>query len=142
MTEEVLATPRKPLTERQLLTIWERDKGKCCICGKKIDALKGWIDTGKGPKGFQDEHKKALGLGGPNKLENRGPAHYECAGVKTKSDMKRINKAKNQKAIAINTPSEPTIESRGFKPSGKPKRESRAPVPGKTAMARRYQSGA
>ena len=84
--EDVGTTKRKPLTPTGRLALFERERGICCICGKKI--------VGK----FIDEHKRALGLGGSNDPDNRGVAHPKCAEVKTHDeDMPRINKAKAQK---------------------------------------------
>lgn len=81
-------TPRKPLTPTQRLKLFEEHKGVCVLCGRKIGAGEPWID----------EHLRALGLGGSNDWENRGPAHKACAEAKTrKEDMPRIVKAKRQK---------------------------------------------
>lgn len=80
---------------------------KCALCGLPIDPLRPWID----------EHMRALGLAGSNAFKNRAPAHVHCAEVKTKGDMARINKAKDQKAKHYGSappPSRP-IESAGFR---------------------------
>jgi 5-methylcytosine-specific restriction endonuclease McrA len=57
--------------------IFDRDKGKCCLCGLKIDAPKDkWIL----------EHLKPLWLGGADDESNMAPAHYSCAIEKTKAE--------------------------------------------------------
>lgn len=133
---DVGTTPRKPLSPRQLLKLWEREKGICCICGFPIPKDKKWAETLKGPKGFIDEHKRALGLGGGNEAANRGIAHSHCADVKTREqDMPRINKAKDQKQRDLGISS---AKSKFAKPE-KPKRESRAPANGLSEIARRYR---
>ncbi len=89
MTEDVSTTRRKPLSKRQRLALFEREKGLCCVCGLKIVG------------DFIDEHVRPLGLGGSNDGKNRGIAHPKCAAVKTqKQDMPAINKAKRQKQAA------------------------------------------
>ena len=105
-------TERKPLTKLQRAKLFAEHGGICCVCKLPIDEPKGWID----------EHIRALGLGGTNDLKNRGPAHFHCAEVKTKNeDMPRIVKAKAQQAaITSKDPgAEPTIKSAGFKKAEK-----------------------
>jgi len=95
---DVGTTPRKPLTPRQRLDMWERHKGICCICKQKIDGTRDrWID----------EHIIPLALGGSNDLANRGPAHEACARDKTKDDLRSIAKAKRakQRHLGIRKPS-------------------------------------
>lgn len=109
-------TPRKPLTPRQRLKLFEDEKGLCCICGLKI--------VGK----FIDEHKRALALGGSNDLDNRGVAHPKCAAVKTHDeDMPRIVKAKAQKRAAhgIKAAKGKPIQSAAFAKVEKPARSDR-----------------
>ena len=65
--------PRKPLTDKQLLEMFIRHKGICCVCGGKIDGVReAW-----------DEHVNPLWLSGDNSAENRAPAHAKCAREKT-----------------------------------------------------------
>lgn len=90
MTEDVGTTPRKPLTPTQRLKLFESFGGRCVLCDRKIEAGERWID----------EHLRALGLGGSNAAENRGPAHKACADAKTfgkDGDLARIAKAKRVK---------------------------------------------
>jgi 5-methylcytosine-specific restriction protein A len=85
---DVGTTKRKPLTPTQRLKLFEAFKGKCCLCEQPIRGK--WID----------EHLRALGLGGTNEWDNRGPAHKACADAKTHGpdgDLARISKAKRQK---------------------------------------------
>lgn len=105
-------TERKPLTKLQRAKMFSDHNGICIICKLPIDEPKGWID----------EHIRALALGGTNELSNRGPAHFHCAEVKTRDhDMPRIVKAKAQQAAATSRDpgAGPTIKSAGFKKAEK-----------------------
>jgi 5-methylcytosine-specific restriction protein A len=121
MTEDVSTTPRKPLTPRQRLKMFEAHAGLCVLCkGKITDAA--WID----------EHVIPLNLGGSNDLSNRGPAHKVCADAKTHGkdgDIAKGAKAKRQKIAAVVGKAEPVkkIESKGF--PAKPKREPKPTLP-------------
>ena len=95
LREDVCTTPRKSLTPTQRLALFERKKGICCVCHEKIIGS------------FIDEHWRALGLGGSNDKTNRDIAHPRCADIKTRDDMKRINKAKAQKKAAHGIKREP-----------------------------------
>lgn len=106
MTDAITLHKRKPLTPLQRAKLFDEHGGICCICGCKIQAGVRWWD----------EHERALALGGTNDTDNRGPAHEDCARLKTKGDMKRINKAKRTRAKHIGawrSTSRP-IRSRGF----------------------------
>jgi 5-methylcytosine-specific restriction protein A len=91
MTDDIGTSSRKRLTPRQRLTLWEDHRGICVICGLPIRAGEPW----------QDEHCRALGLGGSNSLTNRGPAHKRCSKAKDRDDISRIAKAKRQKCAAL-----------------------------------------
>jgi len=131
---DVPTTKRKPLTKRQRTQMHERDKGICCICGTWVDPRKPWVD----------EHKRALGLGGSNDMENRSVAHIQCAAIKTlEKDMPAIVKAKRQKDTQMSRDpnAKPTIQSPPFpSPPAKAGRSGivRTPVAGMSEMARRY----
>ena len=57
--------------------IFDRDGGKCCLCGTNIDVPKQkWIL----------EHIKPLWLGGADDEGNMAPAHFHCAIEKTKEE--------------------------------------------------------
>jgi 5-methylcytosine-specific restriction endonuclease McrA len=86
--EDVGTTPRRKLTSHLRLQVWEKTAGVCVICHQKIDGVRErWIV----------EHIRALELGGPDELENMGPAHDACSSTKTKDDHRRTAKAKRQK---------------------------------------------
>ncbi|MDB5508667.1 MAG: endonuclease [Hyphomicrobiales bacterium] len=106
--------PRKPLSPTQRLKLFEAHKGLCCLCGNRIIGAN-WID----------EHIRPLGLGGGNELDNRGPAHIRCAGLKTAADLRRIAKAKAQKKrhLGIRPPEQKKIPSRPFCDTYKERRE-------------------
>lgn len=106
MTEDLGTTPRKPLTPTQRLALYERFKGICVLCTRKIAAGDSWID----------EHMRALGLAGSNDPDNRAPVHKACAATKTHDeDMPRINKAKAQKKAVLGIrPPGAKIQNAGF----------------------------
>ena len=86
------------MPEMRRLRIWERHKGICILCDRKIDGVReDWIV----------EHKIPLGLGGEDCDDNCGPAHETCRRVKDKGDVAKIAKAKRAKArhIGIKKPS-------------------------------------
>jgi hypothetical protein len=86
--EDVGATVRRKLTPHRRLQVWEKTGGICILCERKIDGLREqWIS----------EHIRALELGGMDDLDNMGPAHNECAQVKTRDDHHRAAQAKRQK---------------------------------------------
>ena len=117
MTEDIGTTKRKGLTPTQRLQLFERKKGICCICHEKIVGS------------FIDEHWRALGLGGSNDETNRDIAHPRCADIKTRDDMKRINKAKAQKRAAHGIKrSSPPIAARP-KPERAAPRFDKTPLP-------------
>lgn len=68
---------RKRRTGLQRTRIFDAHRGKCCLCGLKIDTLKQkWIL----------EHLKPLWLGGADDESNLAPAHFHCAIEKTKAE--------------------------------------------------------
>ena len=117
---DVPTTKRKPLTKRQRTKLWEDHKGLCCICKLPVDPKRIWID----------EHIRPLALGGSNDMANRGPAHIDCAAIKTlEKDMPAIVKAKAMKAAqtSADPDARSKIQSRGF--ARKPKREAKPSLP-------------
>ena len=86
MIEDVGTTKRGNLSPRRKLAIWEREKGKCMICGIKLT-------TGK----FIFEHVRALELGGEDTDDNIRLTCKGCATEKTKEDHSKAATAKRQK---------------------------------------------
>jgi 5-methylcytosine-specific restriction endonuclease McrA len=87
-TSELGTTRRSRLSPRVRLAIWERAKGICVLCDRRIDGVRErWII----------EHIRALELGGQDEPDNMGPAHATCAQAKTRDDHQRAAKAKRQK---------------------------------------------
>jgi 5-methylcytosine-specific restriction protein A len=128
MSEDVATTKRKPLTPTQRLALFEAYKGLCCVCGFKIHLGEKWID----------EHLRALGLGGTNQWDNRGPAHVKCAEIKTVGDMAAINKAKAQKRSALGIKNENRAKIR------KPPKEPKSPLvtaQGQSGIWRQVKNG-
>ena len=106
-----MTTPdrRKPLSPMQRLKMFEAHGGVCVICKTKIIG-----------KTWTDEHIRPLGLLGSNDMDNRGPAHTDCAIEKTKGDVSAIAKAKRVKAKHIGAGKRSTMP--GSKGSGWRKR--------------------
>jgi 5-methylcytosine-specific restriction protein A len=117
---DVGTTPRKPLSPRERLKLFESHGGRCVICKQPIRSGERWID----------EHVIPLGLGGSNDMGNRGPAHFKCAETKTGDDLPRIAKAKRSKMAALGIKKDgPKIANRGFTPPNKPTREPKPTLP-------------
>lgn len=108
---DVGTTHRKRLTPRQRLSVWERDKGICCLCHTPIDGVREkWIV----------EHIIALELGGADDESNMGVAHRRCADQKTNGDQgdhARAAKAKRakRKHLGISTSKNPLPGGKGTK---------------------------
>lgn len=117
---DVGTTPRKTLTPRERLKLFEEHKGICGLCGLPIMPGDKW----------RDEHLRALGLGGSNDRGNRAPVHIRCAEVKDGDDIPRIAKAKRQKMAALGIkPDGPKIANRGFAKSEKMPRIAKNHLP-------------
>lgn len=87
---DVPTTPRRRLSTRDRLRVWERCVGNC-VCGRKVLTGEPW----------QADHPRALGLGGadnPALLVVLGPC---CMPAKNAADAHSIAKAKRQKARHI-----------------------------------------
>ena len=86
MIEDVGTTKRGHLSARRKLSIWERERGKCMICGIKLT-------TGK----FIFEHVKPLEMGGADTDDNIRLTCKGCATEKTKQDHSQAARAKRKK---------------------------------------------
>jgi hypothetical protein len=81
-------TRRERLSPRVRLAIWERARGNCVLCERRINGVRErWII----------EHIWALELGGLDEPDNMGPAHETCGRTKPREDHRRAAKAKRQK---------------------------------------------
>jgi 5-methylcytosine-specific restriction protein A len=68
---------RRRLTALQRTKVFDRDSGRCCLCGLKINTPKDkWIL----------EHVVPLWLSGADDESNMAPAHYHCAIEKTRKE--------------------------------------------------------
>ena len=90
MTEDMGTTKRGNLSARRKLAIWEREKGKCMLCGVKLV-------TGK----FIFEHVRALELGGTDTDDNIRLTCKGCATEKTKQDHSTAARAKRKKTSVL-----------------------------------------
>lgn len=84
---DVGTTKRGRMTTRMKLAIFERERGLCMICGKKLRS---------GEIIF--EHVRALELGGSDTAENIRLTCVPCAREKTRDDHSRAAKAKRVKS--------------------------------------------
>jgi 5-methylcytosine-specific restriction endonuclease McrA len=97
---DVATTPRRKLSPRDRLAVWEAHGGVCCICGGPIDGTREkWII----------EHVKALELGGADERANMAPAHEGCAVEKTRGDHAQAAKAKRRKSRHLGIKRQRTI---------------------------------
>jgi len=87
MIEDVGTTKRGRMSNRLKLAIWEREHGKCMICGSKLRVGH-----------FIFEHVRALELGGEDHEDNIRLTCTPCATTKTKVDHSTAAKAKRQKS--------------------------------------------
>jgi 5-methylcytosine-specific restriction endonuclease McrA len=113
MNSPVVIHARRSLNKKQIVELFHRDNGACCICGGKITTSDKWEDVDRSQ--IIDEHETPLALGGTNEMSNRGLAHLICAKGKTKHDIGNIAKAKRIEAkhIGAKRP-KGEIKSRGF----------------------------
>lgn len=111
MTEE----PKRPaMSKSRRLRIWEREKGICYICGKKVQANEKW----------DAEHVKEWGLYHDDSDENIRVSHKEkCHKEKTAAGIKIMRKADRQGGKngqwARRQKNGPTMQSRPFPKSDK-----------------------
>lgn len=106
MTEDVGTTARGHLSTRRKLSIWEREKGLCMLCGCRLQ-----------PGAFIYEHVRALELGGTDTDDNIRLTCLPCAGEKTRDDHKRAGKAKRVKSkhLGLKKSKNPLPGSKGSK---------------------------
>jgi 5-methylcytosine-specific restriction protein A len=91
--------PKRPkITKLIRARIFEREGGKCYLCGEKI--IGEW----------DADHELARELGGSDGEENLRPAHKDCHRTKSKSDVKAI--AKSNRIVRKHGP----VEERKVKP--------------------------
>ena len=64
---------RKRLSPKQRAALFAAHKGRCHLCGERIEATEGW----------QADHVHALALGGRDDVSNLAPAHVNCHRRKT-----------------------------------------------------------
>lgn len=100
---DVPTTPRRRLSDRERLRVWERCAGTCQgPCKRKLAPGDGW----------QADHPRALGLGGEDNPDLLVVLCEWCYPTKNKDDASRIAKAKRGKARHIGGPRR---SGRGFR---------------------------
>lgn len=82
MNDPVIVPPRRSLTARQRVKLFDAHNGVCHICTLKIMVGEPWID----------EHIDPREISANDDMSNRAPAHVACAKKKNKKDMKDIAK--------------------------------------------------
>jgi len=76
--------PKRPaISKRMRQFIYEREGGKCYLCGLQIAPGDPW----------QADHELARELGGSDEIANLRPAHEACHRIKSKADVKLIAKS-------------------------------------------------
>jgi 5-methylcytosine-specific restriction protein A len=81
-------TPRRSLTQRQRIKIFEAHNGRCHLCQTRIQVGDLW----------DVEHVTPLALNGADDETNWKPAHRSCHKHKTRDDVGRIAKTLKQRA--------------------------------------------
>lgn len=79
-------TPRRKLSPRERLAIWEKCRG-ICVCGRKVQCGESW----------QADHPRALGLAGRDDHAALVVLGECCFPAKNADDASRIAKAKRMK---------------------------------------------
>ncbi len=85
------STPRRSLSTRERVRLFELHNGDCHICKGKIFAGQVW----------DVEHVIPLCWGGADDDANRKPAHRRCHKEKTPEDVHLLAKAKRRRAKHI-----------------------------------------
>lgn len=80
---------RRGLTPRKRLEVWQVHRGRCHICGGKINSATEKWDV---------EHRISLENGGADHIGNMAPAHVKCHREKTSED--RATAAKSRRVYA------------------------------------------
>lgn len=105
--EDVPATPRGPISEARKKRIWEREGGKCWMCGQ-VTAMTGST--------VRYDHRIPLELSGTDDDSNIFPLHREpCDRIKTKADAAKIAKMRRLRKKRDPETRKPSImKSKGF----------------------------
>lgn len=99
---------RKPLSKFDYATLFLAQKGKCAVCGCRLE--KGRV---------RDEHIVALKVGGDNSLSNRALWCLDCTKPKDALDKGRIAKGKRIRGETCVGPKR-KIQNRTSFPKGRP----------------------
>lgn len=122
--EDVGATPRRKMTPNRALRIFEANKGICVTCGRAIDGVR---------EDYFIEHPRSLGMGGSDKDEDLGPAHWACKALKDAADAKHLAKARDVKKLHLGIArSKAPIPQRPCVPKAK---SDKLPIPPRRANA-------
>ena len=76
---------RRSIPKSDIRKLWEKQKGKCAICGKRLH-----------PFAFHVDHKKPIALGGSNSIRNLQLLCPECHTLKTLEDRKKISRKRRK----------------------------------------------
>lgn len=80
---------RRRISTRERVDIFQRNDGRCHLCGGRIDAGQAW----------EVSHDTPLQMGGADEGDNLKPAHAKCHRIHTASvDLPQIAKAKRREA--------------------------------------------
>lgn len=100
---------RRSWTAKRKLAVFEAHKGRCHICGERIDGTR---------EPWELEHIIPVAMGGDDDETNAAPAHVACHKDKTKRDVKAIAKANRVRAKHIGAKAKPRNPLPGSKGSG------------------------
>ena len=120
-------TPDAKVPPRVRLRIFEREKGVCHLSGRKITPADQW----------DLDHKIALINGGEHRESNLFPAIRDKHREKTKEDVAEKSEVYHKRAKHVGAMRPKSkIQSRGFSPSPKERRELRKKANGLTRLQR------
>jgi len=82
---------RRRISTRERIDIFQRNDGRCHLCGLKIGVGEPW----------DVEHIVPLAQGGDDHGDNLAPAHRHCHAAKSKQDATNTSRAKRREAIHL-----------------------------------------
>ncbi len=83
---------RRRISTRERIDIFQRNDGRCHLCGGRIDAGQAW----------EVSHDTPLEMGGADEGDNLKPAHAKCHRIHTATvDVPQIRKAQRREAKHI-----------------------------------------
>jgi hypothetical protein len=125
---------RRRVSTKERLALFQREGGKCHLCGGIVQAGEAWDLS----------HEIPLALGGPDDATNWRVAHRKCHRVETaEKDIPNIARAKRRQAAHLGAKPAPAkpIQSAGFRPSAPQRKASKVEPGGKLEQLRALGAG-